>query len=439
MKRIKQHKGVTRQWTRKYLRDCNTRKAKTAYSPSINHIAPIAPIALCFLLAALFTISPRTAQANEGILLLGNDPLQLGRASSGVASPRSAAWALMNPAAIVDLERRLDLSLQLLRPNVIFTPQGLGANTRDGTPRFKGTFAIPSGGIIWPLERGTLALYSTVRSADAINFDHARNILSRLFQANRDRRLDYQHMRLVLAYAYQFDNGWALGATLQPSFNRLRTDHVTSRLRPTKGDFDWDDAFGIGFSVGLYKRWEKFAIGATYLSRHRTQSFHQFDDLLQERIDMPPALQLGIAYRPIPKLEFTLDYKYIAWRKVPLFKKFPNQGGFNWNNQHILKAGIEWKVSPRVTFTTGISHGNTPIDSSSVFASALLPATTETHAALGISYAHNAHHSIHLTYVREFPHTLTDTGQGRGVDRLGRNTRLKLEMHTLTLGYTYAF
>ena len=397
------------------------------------------PLVASFLLAVLITITARTAEANEGILLLGNDPLQLGRASSGVASPRSAAWSLMNPAAIVDLDRRLDLSLQLLRPNVTFEPHGLGANTRDGTLRFKETFVIPSGGIIWPLKRGTLGLYSTVRSADAIDFDHSRNILSRLFQGNRDRRLDYQHIRLVLAYAYQFDNGWALGATLQPSLNRLRTDHVTSRLRPTAGDFDWDDALGFGFSLAVYKRWEKFAVGATYQSRHRTQPFQQFDDLLEERIDMPPILQLGIAYRPIPKLELTLDYKYIAWRKVPLFKKFPNEGGFNWNNQHIVKAGIEWKVSPRFTLTTGVSHGKTPIDSSSVFASALLPATTETHAALGISYAHTEHHSVHLTYVREFPHTQIDSGQGRGVDRLGRNTHLKLEMHTLTLGYTHAF
>jgi hypothetical protein len=54
-----------------------------------------------FGIMALLVISSIGAWASEGVFLLGNDALQLGRASSGVASPRSAYWSYMNPVSML--------------------------------------------------------------------------------------------------------------------------------------------------------------------------------------------------------------------------------------------------------------------------------------------------------------------------------------------------
>ena len=70
--------------------------------------------------------------AGEGVFLLGNDALQLGRASSGVASPRSAYWSYMNPASMVDLDRRLDVNWYTVFSDVTFEPRGVMGNRLDG-------------------------------------------------------------------------------------------------------------------------------------------------------------------------------------------------------------------------------------------------------------------------------------------------------------------
>ena len=96
------------------------------------------------------------AQAGEGVFLLGNDTLQLGRASSGVASPRSSYWCYMNPATMVDLERRFDVNWYTVFPRVELEPRGLLGNRLDGTLVSDKTAYIASSGFIWPLKQGTL-------------------------------------------------------------------------------------------------------------------------------------------------------------------------------------------------------------------------------------------------------------------------------------------
>ena len=73
--------------------------------------------AVCFsLVMTVVAVMAPGAFAGEGVFLLGNDTLQLGRASSGVASPRSAYWSYMNPASMVDLERRVDVNWYTVFP-----------------------------------------------------------------------------------------------------------------------------------------------------------------------------------------------------------------------------------------------------------------------------------------------------------------------------------
>lgn len=219
------------------------------------------------------------AWANQGILLLGNDAQHLGIAGSGVASPRSAYWTYLNPAGLAALDRRLDLNLEVLIPNVEFRPRGVLGNQRDGPLGWDGVFALPTGGAVFPLRKGTLGLGIYVPAADAADYDQSRNILSRLLQGNRDRRLDYQHIRGVPGYAYPFDNGWNIGVALHTSFSRIRTDHLSSSFRPPEADFAWDSSLGAGFGLGVYKRWDRLALGASYTSPHWTQHFDDYRDL----------------------------------------------------------------------------------------------------------------------------------------------------------------
>ena len=100
---------------------------------------------VCLLLAVLALMITGAAYASEGVFLFGNDPVQMARGSSGIASPRTAYWAYMNPASIVDLERRADLACYTVFTDIKMKPKGLIGNTFDDTLKSQGMFNILSG------------------------------------------------------------------------------------------------------------------------------------------------------------------------------------------------------------------------------------------------------------------------------------------------------
>ncbi len=389
---------------------------------------------------ALLVLSSVGAWASEGVFLLGNDVLQLSRASSGVASPRSAYWSYMNPASMVDLERRFDVNFYTVFTDVDLKPKGLIANPFERTLESNKEAFITSTGVIVPLSVGTLGGGLFIPSGSGVDYDHSRNLISRLLCGNSDRRLDYQHIRGVLSYAYELDNGWALGVSLHGSLNRFRSDHITLGLRCTSGDMDWDESYGAGFGLGLYKRWEKWAFGASYSSRHWVQALDEYADLMSSPLDTPQVVQVGVAYTIHPKVELTLDYKWLNWESIPQYgSPLMDGGGFNWRDQHGVKFGVEWKALEKWTFAGGFSYTNTPISDNHVLLSGLVPVTVEQHWTAGVTHKLDEHNEVHLVGVYAPRHTLTETGKGKDdiFSTLGKGSELSAGAFSVIFGYSY--
>lgn len=390
------------------------------------------------LLAAVFYTGH--AYAGEGVFLLGNDALQLGRASSGVASPRSSYWSYMNPATMVDLGRRLDLNWYTVFSKAEMKPGGVIGNRLDGTLVSDGIFNIVSTGFIWPLKTGTLGGGIFIPSGAGVEYPHSRNILGRLFEGNSDRRLAYQHIRGVLAYAYEFENGWSLGLGLHLSYNRFRTDHITLGLMPAQNDNDWDSSLGAGLGIGFYKHWDRFAFGLNYSSRHWTEAMEKYEDLLSSPLDTPRVVQTGIAYELTPKLEVTLDYKWLHWRRIntygsPIFRG----GGYGWTNQNGVKLGLEYKVAPKWTLMAGYAYSNSPVKEDGVFLAGLVPVIVEQHFTAGFSHQFNEKHGMHLVGVYAPSHKMRENGEGDLMSILGKGTTIEVGAVSAVLGYSYTW
>ena len=129
-------------------------------------------------------------------------------------------------------------------------------------------------------------------------YPHSRTWLTRIVGGNVDRRLSYQHIRGVLAYAYDLGDGWSVGVGLHGSVSRLRTDHLTLSFSGAEANHEWNNALGAGFGAGLYKKWDRWAWGLNYTSRHWTESMDDYGDLLRNALDTPRTLQTGLAGRP---------------------------------------------------------------------------------------------------------------------------------------------
>jgi len=371
--------------------------------------------------------------------LIGLGAIQKGTAGAGIASPQGAAWSLLNPAALVDLERRLDFSLELLMIEGWAEPRGnpIVASPFAGELRDDCAFVVPSGGIVWPLKKGVIAIGGYGVQGDRLDFPRSRTTLALLQDA--DRRVKHEVAKFPIAYGYRFGNGWAVGAALVPAVTRFRTDSLTLRLRPTKGGNHTEWGFGLGYKLAVYKRWEKWSLGGAYTSRTRISDSDKYSDLLLWSLDLPEKWQAGVAYRPRPGLELVLDYKRVKWSDIGILGHRTVRGGLGLHDQDIVKAGLTWQANDHWTLRTGLSYGKAAIGDGFVFANILSPAVIEWHLAAGFSYRFAERSTAHVSVTHALPEERTDNGRGDLFSFLGRGTQIGYEEDSVTVQYTLAF
>ena len=399
-------------------------------------------IALCAAWAAfgILALHAATARAADGNELFGFGAIQKSLGGAGAASPKDATWSVVNPATLVDLERRFDFSFEWLHVRVPAEPRGsfLLSNPLAGKMVFNADVAIPTFGVVWPLEHATLGMGVIGVEGDRTDFHHPRATLA-LF-SDGDRRAADAIARIPLTIAHRFDNGWAVGAAVVPAIQRFRTDSLTLKLRPTRGNNRYDTAFGCGFELGVYRNWDKWAFGASYTTRTWMQDFPKYkSDLVLWSLDLPQQTQVGLAFRPIKPLEFVLDYKWIDWDDIPLLGRQTIDGGLGWKSQHIVKGGVSWDVNHRWTIRAGLSYGNPAVDNKHVFANMLTPAEARLHMALGFSHEFSDRSSVHVTYSQSLPENRTENGKGDLFSILGKGTKVGFEEYALTAEYSYKF
>ena len=384
-------------------------------------------------------VSAITVQANEGVFLTGYDTLQMQRANAGVASPRNASWMVLNPAGLVDVEPRLDLNFYGVFTNAKLDPEGLIGNPFFGELQGTDSILIPSMGMVYDLPVGKLGLGTYVLSGSKVDYGRSRNVVAALFLGNADRRLEYQHFRAPIAYAYEFDNGWAVGASLHPSYSRLRTDHLTLQILPPENEFEWDTAWGMGFGLGVYKSWDRWSVGLGYISRNWVQHFEKYEDFLEHPVDLPHIIQAGVSYKVRPDLEVSLDYKFLDWADINNYGTDVRKSSFDWDSQHGVKLGVEWVHNEQFTFRAGYSYTNTPISEDHVFVSGLVPVNTEQHTTIDFTYSPNPGHESSLTYLHAWEKELEDRGTGDIFSRFARGTTLRTQADGISLQYSYKF
>ena len=124
-------------------------------------------------------------------------------------------------------------------------------------------------------------------------------------------------------------------------------------------------AYGIGGSLGA--TWEfqpDWWLGASYTSEMRFSKLDQYkDDLLassQGRINLPERYGIGIKHKLNHQLTLAADILRINWQDADGLGK---KGSFNWQNQNVYRAGLDYKYSSKDHIRFGYSHADVVVDS----------------------------------------------------------------------------
>ena len=378
------------------------------------------------------------AASTEGVLLLGDDPIRVGRAGAAVAANGDASWMMFNPAGLSGLDRQIALGGTVIHSVATLHTRGIAQVPFRGTMRDDAWNGFPSMGVVLPQESGTLGVGLYIPAGAMVHFPRSRSWVG-LFEGLNDRNLEFVQPRLVLGYAYPLESGWILGMNLNGSLSLGRTDQITPRLLATQGDYRWDSALGAGFGLGVLRHWEQWSFGASFQSRQWSQAFDKYRDITTHTVDLPATFQTGLAFRITPALEIEVDYRFINWSDIEFFHQPSAGAGMGWRDQHAILSGIEWTASPKWTFRAGYGHNTSAMSDDHVFGSALVPNVVTDHVGAGFTWRLGDTSSINLAVAHFFKNGQTASGRGDFYARLGKDSESTLRIDWITLGYTLKF
>ncbi|MFO1519603.1 MAG: outer membrane protein transport protein [bacterium] len=380
-------------------------------------------VALGFI---LFGAVP-SANASNGLRVIGFGARNLGLGGAGVAQPQGANSIYINPAGMNDVGNEASLDIV-----TAFTSTRMGTSAAlAGNPSavsVGGTedpVLLPSGALVMSfLENNRLSLgIGTALSAGFQAEFPVSRFPSALTKNQYDTSGKYANLKIEPAASFRIRDNLSIGVGLDINYAFFQTDSATLNLGfpETTGRSRFDSALGIGGRIGiLYKPIKRLQIGAMYVTRQHFQRFDRYKDLLFTGLDLPQEVAVGLAVEPFKGATFLADFRWINWGSgftgAPLA-----QGGLGWRDQYVLATGFEYNFDPRFDFPAairiGYNYGRSPIPSGAVFQNALIPTVIEHHLTTGVSYEINKHIGFDAAYIHEFEHTVTDDGSSNPVGK----------------------
>ena len=384
-----------------------------------------------------FAFAAFLGSALHATVALSTGTNQAALAGGGVAAPQDSTWVKLNPASIVGMGNRVDLSLEYLRPQneIEMGSSGL-PNAFESSVDDTGNLFFPHFSMVEQLDdKSAYGIALFVNSGYSSDYSGARSTPGHL--GDYDRKLEYSSYKLSLVYAHEFNNGWRVGFGPNLSYARVKTDMLTLTTgQQTSGNNEWDDSFGAGFQLAVHREWDRFAFGMSYTSRVWFSEFDKYEDVTTHPLDMPNILQTGVAYKLRDDLTWTFDWQYLNWSSVKASGNDVTDSGFGWSNHNIFKTGLIWAVDEQWTLRGGYSWGEAPIDSEAMFANAFAPIIIEHYLSAGFSYRVNEKWEVAGAYIHGFENSVTDNG---GQIPAAEGTEVTSSVDIVNIGLTYYF
>ncbi len=411
------------------------------------------------------------AQATEGYFQHGFGALSKMMAGTGAAYSQDAMSQALNPAGLVGIDNQLNADISFFSPHREFDAEGGTLPQRlvpnDKVKSDREIFFIPSIAASYQIDDLSavgVALYGNGGMNTEYDGGDATCSLG-LGGVFCDGTAGVDLMQGFLQFTYAREipqlevpgvlEKFSIGGGPIVAYQRFEAQGISTfgafSSNPNKvSNNGHDESFGLGARFGIQAELPaNVGLGATYQLRTYMSKFDDYKGLFAEQgdFDIPPALQVGVSWNPIPELTLLFDYKRIWYSDVAAVGNnfsIPAPGtllgeddgiGFGWNNTNIFKFGAQWQVDDQWTVRAGYSYTDQPIDDSEVLFNILAPAVIEHHITGGVEYKLNESHTLQLggMFAPE------STQSGRNPFDPSQKIELKMYQFEVTLGYAWHF
>jgi long-chain fatty acid transport protein len=380
--------------------------------------------------AALVVLVPLAASATNGYFSHGIGLKAKGMGGVSIALPQDALAAGTNPAGTVFVGDRIDVGVDLFRPDreseIIGNENPPLNMVYDANE--EQNFFIPELGYCTMLG-DNLALGLSVYGNGGMNTSYSTPI--GLF-GNTKAGVDLAQMFVVPSLAMKLGEDQALGLGVNVVWQRFKaeglqnfagTDPQFSSAPDKVTNNGYDSSTGVGLRIGWLGHFgDTFAVGASYQSRTYMSEFDEYSGLFAEEgdFDIPSSYGVGVAFMPRDGLVLAADVTRIMFSEVksvanPLLPNLAQSplgtedgAGFGWEDVTVFKLGVAYDVTPTLTVRGGYNYGGQPIPTSETLFNMLAPAVVEHHVTVGCTYAVSESVEVTLAYM----HALKNTVEG---------------------------
>ncbi len=385
------------------------------------------------LAAAISSLFVSSAWATNGYAPHGIGQKSQGMGGAGVAYSQDALAGGVNPAGMVHVGNRIDLGVNLFRPQreSTFIPTGI---TYDGND--KDLFLIPEFGYNRMLDANS-SFGVSVFGTGGMNTDYDTNPYG-AFGMSGPAGVDLMQLFIVPTYAIKLNENHSVGIGLNLAAQAFAAKGIAgfgafggSQDPANVSDNGHDTSYGAGLRIGWQgKVSDRVTLGATYQTRTYMSEFDDYAGLFAEQgdFDIPENFAIGIAVAATPKLNIAFDIMRINYSDVnsignpnnhPFFGGTgvlgtDNGAGFGWEDQTIYKLGFDYAYSKNLTLRAGFNHADNPIPSSQTTFNVLAPGVVEDHLTLGATWTMADGNELTFSYMHAFENdvngNMTPTG-----------------------------
>ena len=430
---------------------------------------------------ALFLLAISTdSYGTNGYQLTGIGGYQKSLAGAVTANPGSSMTAITNPAGMARIGKRADFSMELFLPERSVDFTALGGEKSDSASK---QYGVPALGWTAPLvdQDGDIYFGGGIYGTSGLGVDYpitqfsAANPPSSPFPVYFEGYSALQFWQMAPTVAWNASKELSLGVSLNLDYQSVSLKQAFKvDANPVDGIEDTtvtsldlsrtSQVFGYGLSLGmLYDVSKQVTVGASYKSKQ------QFPDLEYQlstgdimdftgqlpitgcnsvtsslgtgqvcprgtyklALDFPSMIALGIAYSPIDSLTFSFDVKKINWSETLKTLEITGPNGAkislpaNWKDQTIMAFGVAYAVNQRLNLRAGYNQADAPFKEDDVDSNYILPATTESHIAIGADYRLSHFWDIGFHASKASDNNLTSTATnaeiGLGITTFGLN------------------
>jgi len=364
------------------------------------------------------------AFATNGIMPLGNGMAAHGTGGAGLSNANEAMSGFDNPALIGQTGDSISMAFSAFMPdrqvNTSAIPAAAGGQAGDTVSDNK-TFAIPQVAFTSKINND-LSWGIMVNALGGMNTDYRRGALAG--GTAGPQTVDFSGMIVAPTMSFALGKNATLGASLLVGYTNFRVRNLFG-----SGLSDEGSTVGYGVKLGAdFRLADGISVGAVLQPKVAMDEFDFFKNFLSSAqfgftgdaaLTLPNIAGVGSKFAIGGNLDVVADLMYYQWTSVDVFEFF------GWDDQFVIKAGIEYRATDKLAVRGGINYGKSPIQggnktgspgggSDAAFANYPFPAISEQHVTLGLGYKMDKSMTVNAYYLHspESCQTATTTSNG---------------------------